>query len=383
MPEPSEDYWLQKGGDQEEEDRENKGPKQEGKKRKKGKKAKQAKMLKVGKPQEAKKVGTVRTANRLKKKKTLGKKNKATKNVEAQPKVDTEIITGMPEPVPSLHCARCRQPVDPARAIVTGKACGVWRCSKCNTKAVQLNRLPGWKGFSKKLKDLDPDERVSFWKESHEHNAQSLQKFLREKIVSSHTEVTEASKEGEYLPLSVYKKRGFDWMRIRDNCKDYREHPILGRVFKVVIEGSAERSADERKNEKAFEKNSEVDQQTAAEGSGNKEKDKGKDKDRSKGKEKEPTDTAGSSAQDVKKMKNLATRILAKLATILVPLRVTLKHKGVAKLPDFAVSCAKSLLSELEAMESNSEKTIRGTANLAYSLDNANEIVSSLLLAPF
>ena len=40
-------------------------------------------------------------------------------------------------------------------------------------------------------------------------------------------------KGGEYLPLSVYGKRGFDVEAIRQKCKDTKEHPILGTLYSI------------------------------------------------------------------------------------------------------------------------------------------------------
>ena len=38
-------------------------------------------------------------------------------------------------------------------------------------------------------------------------------------------------KGGEYLPLSVYGKRGFDVEAIRQKCKDTKKHPIWDTLY--------------------------------------------------------------------------------------------------------------------------------------------------------
>ena len=43
------------------------------------------------------------------------------------------------------------------------------------------------------------------------------------------------SSEGSYLPLSVYEKQGYDIEQISKQCNDFMEHPVLGRVYRVVI----------------------------------------------------------------------------------------------------------------------------------------------------
>jgi len=40
-------------------------------------------------------------------------------------------------------CSKCRTPLASERIQITGKKAGVWRCSKCNARAVQLHRLYG------------------------------------------------------------------------------------------------------------------------------------------------------------------------------------------------------------------------------------------------
>ena len=42
---------------------------------------------------------------------------------------------------------------------------------------------------------------------------------------------------GEYLPLSVYKTRGFDVESITAHCQDTYEHPVLGTCYRVRIRG--------------------------------------------------------------------------------------------------------------------------------------------------
>ena len=42
---------------------------------------------------------------------------------------------------------------------------------------------------------------------------------------------------GEYLPLGVYKTRGFDVDAITAHCQDRHEHPVLGTCYRVRIRG--------------------------------------------------------------------------------------------------------------------------------------------------
>ena len=59
-----------------------------------------------------------------------------------------------------LRRSRCGMKLDPNRSVVSGKAAGVWRCSKCNTRGVQSSRLPTWKPFATRLRGFHPDQEV-------------------------------------------------------------------------------------------------------------------------------------------------------------------------------------------------------------------------------
>jgi hypothetical protein len=48
-------------------------------------------------------------------------------------------------------------------------------------------------------------------------------------------EVMKTSVTGKYVPLSVYKKEGFDWERIEEHCKDTMVDPVLGLCYRVNI----------------------------------------------------------------------------------------------------------------------------------------------------
>ena len=52
-------------------------------------------------------------------------------------------------------------------------------------------------------------------------------------------------KGGEYLPLSVYEKRGFDVEAIRQKCTDTEEHPILGTTYRVCIRSAFSKTIEE------------------------------------------------------------------------------------------------------------------------------------------
>ena len=79
--------------------------------------------------------------------------------------------------------------------------------------------------------------------------------------------------------------------------------------------------------------------------------------------------------QQAKEDTNEATKILAKLATVKAPLNMKLKHKDIAKLPEFTISAASAVLAELQAMESNARKVVKGSDQLQHSQLEANDLV--------
>ena len=49
-------------------------------------------------------------------------------------------------------------------------------------------------------------------------------------------EEEQAKSGGDWLPLSVYKQRGFDTDLIEQKCTDTRIHKIFGKVYRVTID---------------------------------------------------------------------------------------------------------------------------------------------------
>ena len=80
-------------------------------------------------------------------------------------------------------CSRCKVPVEPLRAVITGKAAGAWKCPICNTKCTQLSRIFGcWppKAFS-----TTPAEwQEKFYRElADKPGGATLEKFVVDSLV--------------------------------------------------------------------------------------------------------------------------------------------------------------------------------------------------------
>ena len=57
------------------------------------------------------------------------------------------------------------------------------------------------------------------------------------------TEEDTRKEDGEFLPLGVYEKRGYDIQAIEENSepRNIRIDPVLGKVYKVVVQSSGSR----------------------------------------------------------------------------------------------------------------------------------------------
>ena len=318
-------------------------------------------------------------AKKMNKKKQKNVKKDKKEKVEEAPdkkqkkkKLALDIGLAIPEfNTPDLRCNRCKNKVDPARCQVTGKSAGCWRCNVCNTRAVQLSRLPEWKTFQKDLAGFGDDEKEEFWQSAGQAvSPAQLSKLISEKMVKRHIESTSKSSGGEYLPLSVLATRGWDVAVIEQQCTDKKPCKMFGWRYCVDTDKKDTTTTDQHEHQKALQASgpppgSSSEQNPAGGAAAAGAAAEGEDT----GAKPKPTDA------QIKKDKGTATRILAKLATIMVQMQTTMKSKKLEKLLSFSVEAAKQLLTDLKAMEANAQKVIRGTESLQHTMQSANELV--------
>ena len=289
--------------------------------------------------------------------------------------VPTEVESCVPKLCPDVRCGRCKGPLDMVRAVISGKSAGSWRCHKCNTKGVQLSRLPGWGDFQATLKAFSPEQRAAFWKGTHqEAGPDGLGRFLNEQtaMISRHAETNSAKTGGTYLPLSVYERRGFDVDAIRRHCRDKRMHPVLGMVYRVALDEVFSGAQNETINETSLMKGSGSNMGSQAGSSTD-----GQPLPSAAGESSTTapvTETPKPSPADARRMLGLATRILSKTGLVVVPLEVGLKSKHISKLPEYAVDSAKATLAELKELETQCKKTLRGAPVMTMSMSDANDL---------
>ena len=151
-------------------------------------------------------------------------------------------------------CSKCKVPVDPLRAQLTGKSSGCWKCPKCNCRMVKLHRqFGGWP--PEDFEDLMPEAQTDFWR-TDANSPQELRKLVVDTLLKRRVESNVAARGGEFLPLSVYAARGFDVSAIERNCQETEQHIVFGKTYKVDIHSVCNRTLEEEVREKLLQKKS-------------------------------------------------------------------------------------------------------------------------------
>ena len=136
-----------------------------------------------------------------------------------------------------VTCSRCGLEAEKSNARVKSKRSQVWECKVCNSKVVQLSKMHGgWpvEGFQ----GLSDEEKAQFHRDVGTiRSSENLSKFTQDFLVKSSKREQQFYDGGEFLPLSVWKTRGFDDEAIAKNSSqvDRNVHPVLGEVYRVAI----------------------------------------------------------------------------------------------------------------------------------------------------
>ena len=155
-----------------------------------------------------------------------------------------------------IRCSKCDKECDPLRSI--GKSGGKWKCNFCNTKLTQLNRLfGGWP--IPEMVQMTKAQEVDFFNAAHQCENLSL---LEDLVIETMTEVIRhkdsVSLDGEWLPLSVWEKTGYDPGLILASATSSNSKPNarFGMLYKVVVERDSKTKERELVRAKLCEKRS-------------------------------------------------------------------------------------------------------------------------------
>ena len=313
-----------------------------------------------------------------------GKDPRKGKGEEADLAVEEEA----PPLAPRVRCSRCHESMVAARVQITGKKAGVFRCQRCNVRGVQLSRLLGWQPFQAKLRGLSAEQRADFWKGTHTETGPTLRGFLedRERLYSRYSELSSTREVGEWLPIGVYKQRGFPVERILALCKETRDDPVLGTLYRVAVTGEAVESSQLRATEVQVSKSGSASSAAAqpavvvpeSVGGGDGSSGSAGGGSGSAGGS-DPAVATKPSERDIKRSIAAATRHLSRLSTVIAPMQVVLRAKQVSQLPSFAVSAAKETLEGLQALESKCKKALKGTAVVEIEASELNDLALALV----
>ena len=146
-------------------------------------------------------------------------------------------------------CSMCAQEKPDADGYFTGKSGKTFYCKSCSAIEARIKRLASGKQAMVLWKDMDAKDKQAFRLEKAELEGAALKDSLSVKLVQRYLETTAETTGGlgEYLPLSVYKHRGYDdeWISwIQDNAPNRQEGP--GRTYALRV--AFEKTAKELKN---------------------------------------------------------------------------------------------------------------------------------------
>ena len=127
------------------------------------------------------------------------------------------------------RCVKCKEKAVASKMKCVGKQKTVWICRVCHSRSTQLYKQYGsWPPQA--FKELSEIEKTEFYQSIKTiNNSKALKQFTDDKISIGKEEYFSAENRGEYLPLSVWKKRGFNAQKIKRLCNDVRTHAVLGK----------------------------------------------------------------------------------------------------------------------------------------------------------
>ena len=131
--------------------------------------------------------------------------------------------------------AACRPLHKGGRIQLVGKGLGSFKCSRCNTRSVQVSRRPIYQEFLAAFRGVDKEEAQEFYRTIGAATPQDLDKIMQDHISRRQRHRQRDARLGKYLPLGVYAAQGFDIKRIEDEITDTMDLPGLGKCYRVPI----------------------------------------------------------------------------------------------------------------------------------------------------
>ena len=278
----------------------------------------------------------------------------------------------------------------------------MFKCNSCNVRHVQLVRIfGGWP--PEEFKELQEEEQQKFWA-SESTDTKGLKQLAVDFLVKKRVESYTTEEKGSYLPLSVYEKMGYDVGRIEAKCEDFKEDPLLGRVFRVKLMSTTDSTMEQQIREQVLKKScnkpskprgskdlkrkhrqkdsgSSSDRSTSSTSSSDKKKQKKHKKPAKQHKktkqsgEKDDKNTEKSKVKASRLARNLAGKAIAKLSPLAYRLSQDLDDKAISNVPAWASAAAKESLQHIEAMTKEAFNLMRDhVLRLSWTLDDVAEL---------
>jgi hypothetical protein len=150
------------------------------------------------------------------------------------------------------RCQKCGEICDPFSSRLVHKVTHkyAYKCKACCCKHVKLCGIfGGWP--CPEFDDMGEDMQMKFWAEKATTKGE-VEKLVFDHIVRDYIERKTTNDQGDYLPLGVYRTRGFDTDLILTNCKDTKFFPDLGMCYKVRIQGDNVETIDQMARNKCW-----------------------------------------------------------------------------------------------------------------------------------
>ena len=328
----------------------------------------------------------------------------------------------LPNPL-DVVCTKCGETVDPCgRGVrLVAKTPPAFQCRVCNSRQSMLSQMFGRWPIDE-FRALDAKEQKDFWASSVAcHDKHSLKKLVEDKLVRRFIESTLVSHKGPYKPLSVWEKKGYDPVAIQQGGK-YWKCPVVGDTYqlRVLSDGFEKRedlirehmirltsklpmatsgatsNADAAKDGEEGAEEGVDGQENASSSSSSssssdekkkkkkkkkakkaKKEQRRKDKEKEASKEKEraklqaAADKAAEKAEKsrIAKIKNEASKAMAKLGPAIVQLEQTKKHDKVKLVPQVVVKKVNDALKNLTSMDGEARSKVASACPLALTFD--------------
>ncbi len=153
------------------------------------------------------------------------------------------------------RCKRCLTPTDPTvpGCRMSGKVAVVKIvCKKCVNRDTALRRLCGrWP--LQEFDELTEQEQVDFYQRCGTTMAH-VRNHVSETLVRVRMRRKNSLRSGQFLPLSVYEKMGYNTADIEGKTEpgDIADHPVLGTTYRVELHGMSRALLEEEVRQEVF-----------------------------------------------------------------------------------------------------------------------------------